>query len=462
MYDASVKSSIDIWDHSHLRDRMLQQNRELDAEVERYDQKIERDWHVPFGEIDIRPRRALGNGTVHQTRTIPLRESPEPAPEPPPPLDEWDTGNDPGLIPPRQWLLGNQFCRKFISSIVASGGTGKSALRLLQYISMAIGRSLTGQHVFRRCRVLLISLEDDRDELERRITAVLKYYNIDRAELKGWLFCATPKLVKLAELKNKVRSVGAMEAMVKAAIKRRNPDIIGLDPFIKTHGLEENDSADMDFVCDLLARMAVEYNIAIDSPHHTRKGLTSPGDADMGRGSSGIKDAGRLVYTLAPMSEDEAKLFDISAEDRLLYVRLDSAKVNIVRRGGKATWFKLVGVPIDNGNDDYPSGDEVQTVVSWTPPETWSNLSSVSLNAALTEIDEGLSNGQRYSGAPNAKERAAWPVVQKHCSGKSEGQCREMIRTWIKTGLLYSKDYTDPIDRKDRAGLYVDSTKRPT
>lgn len=154
--------------------------------------------------------------------------------------------------------------------------------------------------------------------------------------------------------------------------------------------------------------------------------------------------------------------FDIPAEDRLLHVRLDSAKVNIVRRGGKATWFKLVGVPIDNGTEEYPSGDEVQTVIPWTPPETWSNLSSVSLNAALTEIDEGLPNGQRYSGAPNAKERAAWPVVQKHCSGKSEAQCREMIRTWIKTGLLYSKDYNDPIDRKDRAGLYVDSSKRPS
>jgi hypothetical protein len=64
--------------------------------------------------------------------------------------------------------------------------------RLLQFISMALDRSLTGQHVFRRCRVLLISLEGDRDELERRIDAVLKFYEIDRADLKGWLFCATP------------------------------------------------------------------------------------------------------------------------------------------------------------------------------------------------------------------------------------------------------------------------------
>jgi RecA-family ATPase len=100
-------------------------------------------------------------------------------------LDEWDAGDDPGVIPPRQWLLANQFCRTFISSIVAPGGGGKTALRLLQFISLALGRSLCGQHVFRRCRVLLISLEDDRDELQRRITAVLDHYGIDRAELSS-------------------------------------------------------------------------------------------------------------------------------------------------------------------------------------------------------------------------------------------------------------------------------------
>jgi AAA domain len=82
-------------------------------------------------------------------------------------LDEWDAGDDPGAIPPRQWLLGNQFCRGFISSVVAAGGVGKSALRLVQFISLAIGRPLCGQHVFCRSRVLLISLEDDRGELQR-------------------------------------------------------------------------------------------------------------------------------------------------------------------------------------------------------------------------------------------------------------------------------------------------------
>jgi hypothetical protein len=74
----------------------------------------------------------------------------------------------------------------------------------------------------------------------------------------------------------------------------------------------------MDFVCDLLASFAVEFGIAVDSPHHVHKGTVTPGDADSGRGSSGIRDAGRLIYTLTLMSENEARMFGISPEDRCL------------------------------------------------------------------------------------------------------------------------------------------------
>jgi hypothetical protein len=149
-------------------------------------------------------------------------------------LGAWDVGDEPGPIPPRQWLLGNQFCCGFISSIVAAGGGGKSALRLLQFISLALGRELCGQHIFRRCRVLLVSLEDDRDEMQRRIKAVLDHYGIDRSELKGWLFCATPKLAKLAQMNGKARVVGPLQAQLREAIVHYRPDIVSLDPFIKT------------------------------------------------------------------------------------------------------------------------------------------------------------------------------------------------------------------------------------
>src|SRR5437762_1102867 len=71
--------------------------------------------------------------------------------------------------PPRSWLLGNVFCRRFVSSLIGEGGTGKTALRYAQLMSLATKRPLTGEHVFQRSRVLILSLEDDADELDRRL-----------------------------------------------------------------------------------------------------------------------------------------------------------------------------------------------------------------------------------------------------------------------------------------------------
>jgi AAA domain/Bifunctional DNA primase/polymerase, N-terminal len=388
----------------------------------------------------------------------------DPATEPSSPdLEVFDAGDDVQLPPPRGWLLGNQLCRRFLSSLVAPGGAGKTALRTAQLISAAIFRSLTGQHVFMRCRALLLSFEDDREELRRRIAAACIHHHIDSSELRGWLFYITPKGIKLAELVDGSPKRGDLERLLRTEILRLKPDIVCLDPFVKTHALEENSNSGMDFVCDLLATMAGAFDIAVDVPHHTRKGEAAPGDPDIGRGGSAIRDAARLVYTLTTMSENEAAQFGIDQGDRRTYIRLDSAKVNIARPARTATWFRLISVAIGNATEQYPAGDEVQTVEPWTPPDTWQGLSSVLLNAALTEIDIGLPNGQRYSDAATAaKARKSWCVVQKHCPDRSESQCREIIKAWVRNGVLYHESYDDPIERKKRIGLRLDQTKRPS
>jgi hypothetical protein len=85
------------------------------------------------------------------------------------------------------------------------------------------------------------------------------------------------------------------------------------------------------------------------------------------------------------------------------------------------------------------------------------------LNAVLTDIDRGIDDGRRrYSNAPNATDRAVWPVVKRHCPDKTESQCREIIHAWLNTGLLYPEQYDDPVDRKKRNGLHVDDAKRPS
>src|ERR1700737_1309146 len=73
-----------------------------------------------------------------------------------------DAGDiDVAKIPPRGWLLGTTFCRKFISGLIAEGGAGKTAIRYVQYLAAASGRPITGEHVHVRSRVLIVCLEDD-------------------------------------------------------------------------------------------------------------------------------------------------------------------------------------------------------------------------------------------------------------------------------------------------------------
>src|ERR1700745_4181057 len=49
---------------------------------------------------------------------------------------------DPSTIPPRRWLYGKHYIRKFLSTTVAPGGAGKSSLVLVEALSMVTTRRL--------------------------------------------------------------------------------------------------------------------------------------------------------------------------------------------------------------------------------------------------------------------------------------------------------------------------------
>ena len=379
-------------------------------------------------------------------------------------LDEWDAGEllNSGLPEPRQWLMSRQFCRGFLSGLVAPGDVGKTTLRLTQAVELAANRELLGLRIYQRCRVLVLSLEDDRRELHRRLLAICRHHRIDPAELKGWLFCRELNGLKLARLNAKGgRELGELDHMLRGAIERRRPDLVVLDPFVKLHALNENDNSDMDFVCSHLVKLAQDYSIAVDSPAHTHKGAIVAGDADARRGASAQRDAGRLDFTLTAMSEEEANRFGIDPDERKSYVRLDRAKANLVR-AIKAMWFRLVSVQLGNKTKLYPEGDDMQALEAWVPPDAWQGLDADHINQILDKIEAGMPDGNRYSADGNAKKRAAWKVVVEVVPEKNEAQAREIIKTWVKSGLLVVREYENPDDRKKAKGLYVDQTKRPT
>jgi len=250
--------------------------------------------------------------------------------------------------------------------------------------------------------------------------------------------------------------VGKLRGHLKALVSDRKIDLVGIDPFVKTHGVGENDNVLIDKVAQVLVDLCHEMNIAADSPHHVSKskGDVEPGDANRGRGASAMKDAARLVYTLNVMTKDEAEKFGIEEQDRWAYVRMDKGKVNIVPPSRQAKWFHLIGVPIGNKTDMYEHGDNVQVVERWTPPDVMGGVSDAQMDDILEKIEEGLPDGRRYTDASSAKARAAWKVVVDVVPGINEKQAREIINTWVKKKVLESRAYENLESRKEEMGLW--------
>jgi hypothetical protein len=384
---------------------------------------------------------------------IPLPDGHEQAPAPV--LEALDVGDDDQPIPPRQWLLGNAFCRQFVSGGIASGAGGKTTFRIVQGLSVSSGRPLSGEYVFERANVLIVCLEDGMIELRRRLGAAMKHHGVANEEVKGRLFLATPTGMKMAQYGAK-RSVvrGDLDLALRSFIDDKKIDLVIIDPIKKAHSVDENNNDDMDAVVTILAQLAIDKNIAVDILSHERKATgAAAGDANPARGASALKDGGRLMYTLTGMTEAERDAFNLREDERHLLFRVDSAKVNLAPPSASAQWFRLVGVRLDNGDDTYPNGDEVQTVERWTPPGLFEGFSTSDLNKALDRLRAGMHDGRLYSAAPSAKARAAWRALHEICPAQSEERCRKVIATWVKNGMFTIGTYHDEKERKENEGI---------
>ena len=113
---------------------------------------------------------------------------------------------------------------------------------------------MIGERVFQRCPVLLLSLEDNENELRRRIRAARIHYGISREELKRWLFIVTPEkaIGKIMKENGDGELPGALVKTLEAAIIRRSADIACIDPFVKSHAVGQNNNSTIDGMMEIL------------------------------------------------------------------------------------------------------------------------------------------------------------------------------------------------------------------
>ena len=158
---------------------------------------------------------------------------------------------DPTKIPPRQWLGFDHYIRKYIVADVAPGGGGKTSNTLVEAISMALGCNyLDDCKPIPRSRVWYWNGEDPKEEIDRRIAAICKYYKINQEELVGWLWLDSGRNVPI-RMGREDRETGIViaepirDALIAEIIKLRIDQLM-IDPFVSSHAVSENDNAKID------------------------------------------------------------------------------------------------------------------------------------------------------------------------------------------------------------------------
>ncbi len=364
---------------------------------------------------------------------------------------------DPARIEPREWLYSTILVRGFVSALVAPGGVGKTLLALVIALSLAAGRSLLGDKVYRRVHVWYWNGDDPPAEIDRRIAAIMMHFGLRREDLDGWFFRDSgrkQRLMMVEALEDGSEITYPDREAIVAEIQRLGIGLMIIDPFVKAHVLNENSNAHMDRAAGAWAAVAEETGCAIWVVHHTRKGHTT--DADAARGGKALIDACRIAQVLTPMTEEAAEACGIPDREKRYYMRLDDVKVNLAPPGD-ARWFKLLGMPLGNVTDEYPAGDHVGVVVPWQPPLTWDGLPGALCLQILDQISRGRAPGKPYQATKRGLAAGWCGAVVMDLAGKDEATAKKIIDAWLRNGLLTREEYRE--DGRNRLGVAVDPAK---
>jgi hypothetical protein len=292
------------------------------------------------------------------------------------------------------WTYGEHLLRGEVSATVAPGDTGKSTLSIAEALAMAAGRDILGVTVLTPLRVLLISLEDKRAVVAKRVAAAMKKHGVTKEEISGRLF-----IVGKGELKMRLagqtrsgtvkRDEDAIHKLVAYA-RRHKIDVISVDPFVRAHGVSENDNEAITAVIECFEDVADRANCAVSLWHHTRKGNGTAMTVESARGASAFKDSCRSLRVLEPMTKEEADRLGVLG---WCYFREFSGKLNYAPPPERSSWYEKASVQLENGfrpgGDLF--GDSIGVAVKWQHPgaDAAVVLSAETIEAILKEVMAG-------------------------------------------------------------------------
>jgi hypothetical protein len=291
---------------------------------------------------------------------------------------------EPHTIPPRRWLYDRHYVRRYVTATVAPGGTGKSSNALVEALAMATGRDLLGVRCRTPLRVWYWNGEDPLEEIDRRIAAICKHFDISADDIDCRLYRDSGRKIPIVIARKTGDKVTIDTRTIKGLMHElmdKHIDCLIVDPFVSSHDAPENDNNAIERVARAYAGIADQMDCSIELIHHMRKPSAGGGERtiDDARGAVALIAAARSARVLNVMTSKEAEVAGVAADQRAFHFRLDNGKANMQPPLLNATWRKLLSVPLGNATDEEPE-DWVGVATKWDLPNPFEHITTADLD----------------------------------------------------------------------------------
>jgi RecA-family ATPase len=321
----------------------------------------------PIGPEDLRGR--IGNAYAYaqnqpgqhhpmaQFRGVQVEPPPAPAVVVPD-LAEW--GNAPRIrdIPRRPYVLRGLLLRREVTSLLATGGAGKSLLGLYIAVHLACGTDCMGFENVARVplRSVIYDAEDNLDEMSMRLNAICTEMAVDFEQVRPFIRLISGRNHGRLKLVDGGGTPVINEDVVEAVVASATDPSIGmlvLNPLNTLHNVNGNDNGPMTFVMNVIQDIAQRANVPVLVAHHTNKanGQRRAGNAEISQGASAVINGSRHAFTLTTPEDEDVSRYALTTDDVRRLVRIDDAKQNYSLPSEKATWLYKPSINLYNGEE---------------------------------------------------------------------------------------------------------------
>ena len=354
-------------------------------------------------------------------------------------FDDWSIDAYDGVAPDIEWLIKDCLPAGSVGLMCSLGGVGKSYLMLETAIRIAAGPGIVpqyalGHEVAQRGRVVMVTAEDSRTAIHRRLGQILD--PSEHKSLKDHLWIIP--LPDAGGTKALLESVGGQYRMTAewedmcSEIIRIKPVLSLFDPLQALNQADINsDPAAAQCWWSSVSQLCAETGSATIASHHMRKDveIDGPMAARMAiRGTTSLVDGARWVYALWPAPTAERLVAEESLGEK--FGPLGMIYGAVVKSNEFGMGEQTIYIRDPNSGLLLDSTSLVEAEI-----EARKRLMDHQVDQAFDEINRRWDEGRPFSGHHAGKERylGTWLSLE---FGLDKNTARGQVEEWITKGYL--------------------------